>query len=466
MINRIPSGLSVIPIIFILLSVISLCAQETDIFVTSFETNTLGSIHNQDDWAVESSAALVTDSASLVHSGAKSLNYIAQNQTLVVLNTTFSGSEQGISGVVFVDMYVKINSMQDKDFAISGFDLFGGSNKRAFVLEFDTPGGTSGMFRIYTGSSKVNIKTYNIGEWNRISARVDYDHEVYQVIFNGSEAISAAFRESYTPTASGSRPAGVKEYHEMRFNLGYNGAVGSVNAAVDDISVSTNPISDITFPDLNITYTIDVEDPEIGSISLSPDLEEFPDSTEVTATLTLPAGYKNAGWTGDLSGTELEKTFIITQHMQIGAEVEIDTTNPPPLYTVSVTQPDTGQIILSPAGGTYYDYTGVTATLNIPVGYLNEGWTGDLSGTELHKTFTVSGNMQIGANVIFDTTPPTVYTVSSSSELKNICKGTNLRPGDIVEVTDGKYDTGGITVESSGTINKPIIIRAKNTGAR
>ncbi len=452
-------------IIILFTGVVILSAQGMDIFVTSFEANTLGNINNQDDWDVESGTAVVTDSSILVHSGMKSLNFIAQNQTLVVSNTTFSGSEQGVSGIVFLDMYVMINSMAGSDFAISGYDLYGGSNKRAFVLEFDTPSGTNGMFRIYTGSSKLNITTYNIGQWNRISARIDYDHEIYQVIFNGSEAISATFREIYTPTASGSRPAGIKEYHELRFNLGYNGAVGSVDAAVDDIYVSTNPIPDITFPDQNITYIIEIEQPEIGNITLEPDLEEYPDSTEITATLNLPQGYKNSGWTGNLAGTELVKTFLITQNMQIGANVEVDTTNPPPQYTVSITQPDTGQIVLSPGGGTYYDYTKVTAILNIPVGYLNEGWTGDLSGTESEKIFTINSNMQIGATVVLDTTPPTIYTVSSSSELKSICNGTNLRPGDIVEVLDGRYDAGGITVESSGTRNKPIIIRAKNTGA-
>jgi poly(beta-D-mannuronate) lyase len=447
----------------ILVSILPLYAQ--DIFVTSFETNTLGNINIQGNWDVESGIAQVTESTSFVHTGIKGLNFIANNQTLVVSNTTFSGSEPGISGVVYVDIYVKINSMAVKDFAISGYDLFGGSRKRSFVLEFDTPSGPNGMFRIYDGSSKLNIETYNFNEWNRISARVDYDHEIYQVIFNGSESVKASFRESYTPTASGTRQAGIKEYHEMLFNLGYNGATGSVDAAVDDIYVSSTPITDISFPVTDITYTIDIEQPKIGSISVEPDLDEYPDSTQVTAMLTVPDGYKNDGWTGDLSGTELQKTFFITNNMTIGANVIVDLANPPAQYTVSVTQPDTGEITLSPAGGLYYDYTTVTATLSIPVGYINQGWTGDLSGNELKKTFVVYSDMQIGASVIYDTTPPTVYTVSSASELKATCKGTNLRPGDIVEVVDGQYDSGGITVESSGTINKPILIRAQNIGA-
>ncbi|KAA3615816.1 MAG: T9SS C-terminal target domain-containing protein [Calditrichaeota bacterium] len=438
-------------------------AQDTDILITSFEDYVLGNVHNQQDWEVESGNAIITDSTEYIQSGSKSLNFVAQSQTLVVSNTTYGGSEPGITGVVYVDVYVKINSMAEKDFALSGYDLFGGSSKRAFVLEFDTPSGSSGDFRIYNGSSKLKIGTYNFGEWNRISARVDYDHDVYQVIFNGSEAVMANFRESYTPTASGTRQAGVKEYHELRVNLGYNGALGSVNAAVDDIYVSTNPIADVSFPEPDITHVIEVDQPDIGNISLDPDLEEYEDSTHVTATLNIPEGYTNAGWTGDLSGTELIKNFFINNNMNIGASVEVDTSNPPPLYTVTVNQPEFGEITLSPSGGTYYDFTSVTALLDLPIGYINEGWTGDLSGAELEKEFEIHQNMEIGATVVLDTTPPVVYTVSTASELHNLCES-DLKPGDIIEVENGAYNTGGITMEASGTKSKPIIIRAINVG--
>ncbi len=435
-----------------------------DIFTSSFEDYSTSSINGQKNWDISSGTAIITEDLANIHTGAKSLSFQANSETLVVDNTTFTGSQQGVTGIVYVDLYVKINSMATKDFAISGYDLFGGSQKRSFVLEFDTPSGTSGDFRIYYGSSKLKVGTYSFDIWNRISVRVDYAKEVHQVIFNGSEAFSAGFRESYTPTASGSRPDGVKEYHSMRFNLGYNGATGSVDAIVDDIYVSTTPIADIEFPGLNISHTVDIKQPNVGSISIDPDEDEYPDSTEITVTLNLPDGYKNGGWTGDLSGTELVNTFQITKNMEIGAVVEVDTLNPPPQYSVTVTQPEFGSIALDPSGGLYYENTNITAILTVPIGYINEGWTGDLSGTETQKSFTLLDNMEIGATIVVDTTPPNVYTVSSSSELKDVCKGTNLRPGDIVEVEDGNYDSGGITVESSGMSNKPIIIRSKNIG--
>ena len=445
-----------------LLGAVSLKAQ--DVFITSFEENALGSIHNQGDWDIEDGTAVVVDDATQVHSGTKSLNFLANNETLVVHNITYGSSEQGVTGIVYVDMFVKLNSMALKDFAISGYDLFGGSEKRTFVVEFDTPDGNGGTVQMFNGGSRLYLGNYTFGEWNRFSMRVDYVNAGYQVIFNASEAVSASFRESYTPTASGTRPAGVKEYHGLRFNLGYDSATGSVDAAMDDIYVSTTPIVDVTFPVLVITHTIDVEDPDFGSIALSPDLDAYPDSSEVTATLTLPAGYMNEGWTGDLSGTELSKTFIISADMEISANVGIDPDNPPAQYTVTVTPPSYGSISLSPPGGIYYSGTEVTATLSLPPSIMNLGWTGDLSGTDLEQSFVLTGDMQIGAEVVFDDTPPTIHYVSTASAFEDICEDETLRPGDIIELADGTYDTGGISVEISGTAADPIIIRAENIG--
>ena len=238
-----------------------------------------------------------------------------------------------------------------------------------------------------------------------------------------------------------------------------------MDAGVDDIYISSTPIPGVNFSEVVITYTIDVEQPDFGSISLNPNLDEYPDSTEVTATLTLPQGYLNEGWSGDLTGAELTKTFFITQHMNISAEVGIDPNDPPAQYTVTVTQPAEGSINLTPAGGLYYNLAEVTATLDIPPTYINQGWTGDLSGTDLSQTFTITSNMSIGADVVFDDTPPTIYEVSSAGAFEDICESESLRPGDIIELADGTYDTGGISITNSGIAGKPILIRAKNIGS-
>ncbi len=446
----------------ILIPLISVRAQL--IMDESFENYSPGSLHNQGNWTVSSGYVAVSGDSFHVRNGLQGAHFLASQQTLVTNNTSFGGSEPGVTGIVYVDVWIRIFSISDKYFALSGYDLYGTSQKRSFVFEFNAPSGIQGDFQIYDGSSKLIMGQYQIGEWVRISAKVDYDRSVYQVVYNGKSAVTANFRENYTPTASGTRQAGIKEYHQLRINLGYDGAVGSVNAAIDDIYVGTDSIPGIIFDDPLITYTLSIEQPCIGAISVDPDLPEYPENTQLTATLTIPSGYVNLGWTGDLSGTDLIKSFSITHDMIIGAEVGIDSTNPPLQFTVTVTQPAFGAISLDPPGGNYYQYTTVTAILGLPAGYINAGWTGDLSGTENEKTFEVLNDMTIGAIVIPDTLPPTVYTVSTSTEFRNCCDGSNLRAGDIVEVRNGTYDTGGITVESSGTVDRYIIIRAQNVG--
>ena len=429
-----------------------------------FEDLAIGSINSQAGWTVSSGSCTITDDSNFVNTGLKAARFTTNGQSLVVNHTAFSGTEAGISGILYLDVWVRIKSMTEKDFALSGYDLFGGSQKRAFVLEFDTPTANGGDFRIYDGSSKTTTGQYVLGDWNRLSARIDYDRAIYTAIFNNGEAVTVNFREEYTPSASGSRQADVKEFHQLRINLGYDSASGSVDAALDDIYIGSDPLPDITFPVLEVNYTITVEQPEVGSIALSPDRDQYPENSEVTAILTLPEGYLNLGWTGDLSGTELVKTFTVSSNMTISAAVGIDLQNPPEQYVITVNQPDFGSITLNPIGETYFRYTNLTATVDIPVGCLFEGWTGDLSGTDLEQQFVVLQNMVIGAIIVQDTTPARIYSVSNSNDFKNCCRETNLRPGDIVEVSDGSYTIGGLTIESSGTSNQPILIRSKNIG--
>lgn len=429
-----------------------------------FENYSIGSIGGQNAWIVSSGSCTITSDSSFVRTGAKAARFAATNQTMQISKTSYSGSEPGVGGIVYVDLWIRINSMADKDFAVNGYDLFGGSEKRAFVLEFDTPSGGCGDFRIYDNYTKTVIGQYNLTEWNRISAQIDFEHAVYSVIYNNGSAVTVNFREDYTPTASGTRLAGIKEYHELRFNLGSEDASGSVDAVLDDIYIGTDAIPDVTFPLVSINYTINIEQPVIGTITLDPDLSEYPEGSEVTASLALPDGYQNEGWTGDLSGTELVKTFTVGGNMTIGADIGVDPDNPPPLYVITLIQPEFGYILLEPTGGDYYKFMKVTVKIDVQPGYVFNGWTGDLSGTDPEQTLVVESDLTIGATVVQDTTPPTIYTINNADDLKNTCKGTNLKAGDIVEVLDGYYDAGGISIEASGTSSQPIIIRSKNIG--
>ena len=121
-----------------------------------FESFVIGSLNGQNGWAVNSGNCVISDDSNNVKSGNRAARFIANNQALVVQNTSFSGSESGVTGVVYVDFWVKINSMAEKDFGISGYDLFGSSQKRSFVLEFGAPSG---------GSSELSGYLYGSSNW-------------------------------------------------------------------------------------------------------------------------------------------------------------------------------------------------------------------------------------------------------------------------------------------------------------
>ncbi len=452
---------------FMVLAVlIPVCIFGDDFCRTSFEQPEFipGSVSGQNAWSVLAGGATVSLAGNSAYSGEQSLLFSVSGSSLKVNYTPFTSQSQGPGGVIYIDMFIRIDRLEEKYFAVSGYDLYGGSEKRTFVFEFNTPSGLSGIFNICDGSSKKNTGNWTTNEWNRISARIDFNNESYQVIFNGGDYVTASFRESYSPPVSPVRPDGEKQFHQIRFNLGYDAATGSADAFVDDLYIGSDPIPDIVFEQPDYFWTVNVDEPVVGSIYLNPAMENYPDSTWVTATLHLPKGYLNQGWTGDLSGTDTTMTFLVTGNMTIGAEIGIDTDNPPDTYTIMLIQPETGYINLEPAQDLYYAYSRVTARINIPAGYIFAGWTGDLTGNDEEITWQILQNMTIGALVVNDTIPGTIYTVSSASEFKTLCQSTGLHPGDVIELSDGNYNTGGITIKARGTENKPIIIRAQNRG--
>ncbi|MBN8782737.1 MAG: polysaccharide lyase 6 family protein [Terrimonas ferruginea] len=427
---------------------------------TSFESPyTTGSVNGQQGWSLGAGNATVSSSAA--HSGTQGLQLSASGTALLLNYVAYAGSVPGITEEVYADMWINPASFATKGIAVNGYDLYGGSSKRIFVLEF----GTDNKIKAYNGSSAVNVANWVAGQWVRLSVKMDFATEKYKVAVNGIVfATEMSFRETYTPTASGTRQAGVKEFHSLRFNHTNDTQTATSDASVDDIYVGKTPIADVSFGASSTTRTVTVTQPAFGTITLNPAGPVFEMGTTVTATLSLPAGYRNNGWTGGLTGTELSKTFTIAGNMSISADVDIDPANPPALYQVTLAQPANGTITLSPTSpdGRYYAETKVTATLSYEACYQFDGWTGALSGTQLSRTFTVTGDVNIGAAISPNTTPSVKRTVSTVTEFKNALAAMN--PGDTIEVNDGQYNLSSTTVTRSGCAEKPIIIRAKNKG--
>lgn len=428
---------------------------------TSFETAdsySVGNLNGQNGWSVSSGASTVYTTKA--RTGTQSLNFAPAGTALLVNKISYSGTVPGITGDVYADMWVNPSSITTNSFAINGYDLYGGSSKRIFVIEFMT----SGTIRAYNGSTAVNIGTWTANTWTRISIKMDCAAGTYQVAVNATvNATTFAFRESYTPTASGTRVANTKEYHSLRINNLTDTNLATSDVAVDDLYIGTTAISDVSFGGSSTVRTITVTQPAYGSIALSP-AAPYNLNQSVTATLTLPMGYQNNGWTGDLSGTALVQNFTVTGNMTIGANVDIDPNNPPPKYLITVNQPANGTITLSPtsADGMYYKEALVTATVTFDACYAFSGWTGDLSGSTTPKTFTVQSAMTIGATIGVISTPPVLRQCSTVTQIKNAIAAMN--PGDMIEVADGTYNLSGVSITRSGCASNPIVIYAKNKG--
>jgi hypothetical protein len=445
-----------------------LSAKSQTVINSSFEspTYTAGNLASQNGWTMTSGTGAVSN--AFAKTGTQSIKFSASGTALQSNYVAYSGSTPGLQNSVYADIWVKPVAYTTKGFAINGYDLFGGSSKRIFVIDFTT----DNKIRAFNGSSGAQIGTWTANTWVRVSVKVDFATEKYFVALDGmikptvvgGTTTEFNLRETYTPTASGTRVATTKEFHSLRFNHGDDSSVGTTETYIDDLYVGTTAIADIDFGASSTARTITVTQPAYGTISISPIKSTYNLNDEITATLTLTTGYQNEGWTGALSGTELVKTFTLTANTTLSANVSIDPLNPPAQFDVNVTQPANGSITLSPTStdGKYYEGTSVTAKINYEACYQFNNWTGDLSGNQTTKTFTVNGDLNIGADISVNNTPSVTRNVSTVTEFKNALAAMN--PGDEIVVEDGTYNLSSLTINRSGCMMNPIVIRAKNEG--
>lgn len=435
---------------------------------TSFETSetpsyAAGNLHNQNGWTLTTAAgtsAIVQ--TTKVKTGAQAVTMTTTASVLTLNRIPYSGTVPGITGDVYTDIWVNAASIGTSNMVINGYDLYGGSSKRIFMVDFTT----AGVIRVYNGSSTVNVGTWVADQWIRVSVKVDFAAEKYYIALNAVvNATAFSFREAYTPTASGTRAANIKEFHSLRFTNNTETSVSTSNVTVDDIYIGTTAISDVPFGGSSTERTITVTQPAFGSIVLNPAAGPYNLGQSVTATLTIPTGYINNGWTGDLSGTALVQNFTVSGNMAFSANVAVDPTNPPPKYKITVNNPANGIISLSPltVDSLYYKESPVTATITFDACYSFNGWTGSLSGTATSNSFTVQNHMTIGADIVLNVVPATKRIVSNVTQFKTALAAMN--PGDSIEVNDGSYNFSSYTITRSGCESRPIIIYAKNPGA-
>lgn len=165
------------------------------------------------------------------------------------------------------------------------------------------------------------------------------------------------------------------------------------------------------------TYTLDVNVNYIGAgtggtVDYDPDQPFYKHGTPVVMTATADVGWSFDGWTGTLSSTNPIETLPITSNSVITGTFSQDQYVVEPVV-INEGVGVGGTITVDPdkPGFLYGESVTVTATPN--TGWQFGGWEGDLSGTDLSQTFTMTQDIQAAARFIQDQYLLTTNVVSN-----------------------------------------------------
>ncbi|MFV0467721.1 MAG: chondroitinase-B domain-containing protein [Dysgonomonas sp.] len=299
---------------YLSLFIFSATANAQDILNTSFEDYAVGNIHNQNKWSVSKGSTSVVQDAIYSHTGSNGVKML-NTSAFQSDHIAYTSAQTGLSGDVYVDLWIKINSIATSAFSITGYDL--SSSSRSFMVEFST----DGKIKVYNGSSgSSTVKpTYTLGEWNRLSFKINNADGTYRFALNGN------IYEDILPFREIKNSATSFYYHSIRFIQ----SSGSCDIALDDMYISATPMADIEFGENNPQekkyYNFSLIQPQNATISVSPEPVEgkYQEGTKVTASITVSdlCKYKFNKWTNDISGTSSPITFTVTKDITLGAEI-------------------------------------------------------------------------------------------------------------------------------------------------
>ncbi len=157
-------------------------------------------------------------------------------------------------------------------------------------------------------------------------------------------------------------------------------------------------------PQYNLTTSISAGN---GSIHMDPPGGIYYSGTSVVLTAQPDSGYEFQDWTGDLSGSNISDTLIIDANKSVSANFQ-----ELPIYSLDTTIIGNGNIVLQPAGGSYYLGTEVVLDAVADSGFLFQNWGGDLTGFQSPDTVTMDSNIAITA--VFQDTATIAYTITAS----------------------------------------------------
>ena len=145
------------------------------------------------------------------------------------------------------------------------------------------------------------------------------------------------------------------------------------------------------------TLTVTTTNDTAGSIFIDPDREVYAEGDNVVVKATAKDGFGFAGWSG--ASTDTASTIVVKMDGNKELTAKFGRT-----YTIGFgpTYPtaNAGTISRNPDKDIYVEGESVTITANAKLGYIFEGWGGDITTTDSVVTITVTSNMLIVANFI------------------------------------------------------------------
>ena len=212
---------------------------------------------------------------------------------------------------------------------------------------------------------------------------------------------------------------------------GWGGTLSGSNNPYTLTMNSNNTVS-ATFTQVPSSYnnTITITQPSHGTITTNPSGTSFAPGTTITFTATPSSGYYFTGWGGALVGTSNPMVLTIpnnTTNYNYNISATFSQTNVTN-YTLTVTQPTNGNILILPVSGPYLQVpsistfaSGTILNLALQSGEFSSGgsWGGALSGTTSPTTLTMNGNKTVSANF-----PPSTCSLKINT-IGNGCVTTN-----------------------------------------
>lgn len=217
-----------------------------------------------------------------------------------------------------------------------------------------------------------------------------------------------------------------------------------------DLSGSENPktINMTSDKIVNATfiqgYTLTVNIIGSGSVSKDPDRAGYAPGTVVTLLATPAQGWSFSGWSGDLTSENNPATVIMDGNKIINA------TFTPNQYTLTINIVGGGSVSKNPDKPTYTYGEIVTLTATADPGWIFQGWSGDLSGSESPINITIDGDKNVNATFI-RLYILAVNIVGSGSVSKNPDQATYVE-GSVVTLT-ATPATGWAFYSWSGSIS-------------